>query len=490
MLSLSRKELRKLSIKEGDAEAEEAAATAIQSIARLRQAQDRHNAKVRLQKTTQKVDALEALFSAVDRNNDGSITRVELTRALHAQSPESAALQKSLCRMLGLPKAVSGPYAREVFNQVFSCIDADNTAEITIDEMRTFVADLDHLRDMHNDATAEEGEAVSAGAPLLNDEVRGLLQNIDVSPHGELNHMDMLQVLNWTSVREVIEERRRRGIVRIEVLHVEVFDLATAKRTAKKIAQKQHERTAARHAAEVAALEAAELTEEEELDLALAAAPELTAEQLEQRASDAFWEARADALMRAADTHNRNQLLSRTEIAAFMVGNVTADADDRWFISWLLEGDRGGNFGRYDADNSGEIDLGELRAAIKDWARFAKAETLRREETRGAMLARKRQLRAARAASLENADERAAEIMSVCTVAALGRASISVLAIKKYLVGNPRYQPFALWMLKDRCRVFKRHDVDKSGTIELDELEKALEEYFDEVRDGESSAGP
>jgi Ca2+-binding EF-hand superfamily protein len=129
--------------------------------------------------------------------------------------------------------------------------------------------------------------------------------------------------------------------------------------------------------------------------------------------------------------------------------------------------------GRYDSDSSGEIDINELRTAIKDWARFAKVETARKEAARQAMVARKQQLKAERAESLANADSRAAEIIEVCT-AACGGDSITVMVFNSHLLPVPKYHSFASWMLKGRAEVFKRHDVDKSGTIDLDELQAAL----------------
>ena len=61
--------------------------------------------------------------------------------------------------------------------------------------------------------------------------------------------------------------------------------------------------------------------------------------------------------------------------------------------------------------------------------------------------------------------------------------TISVFEMKTFLLPVRKFKLFAESMLKDRRKVFKKYDKDKSGTIDFDELENALEEFFDEVRE-------
>jgi Ca2+-binding EF-hand superfamily protein len=71
----------------------------------------------------------------------------------------------------------------------------------------------------------------------------------------------------------------------------------------------------------------------------------------------------------------------------------------------------------------------------------------------------------------------------VCAHNAEDGDTISVFEMKTFLLPVRKFKLFAEWMLKDRRKVFKKYDKDKSGTIDFDELENALEEFFDEVRE-------
>ena len=82
---------------------------------------------------------------------------------------------------------------------------------------------------------------------------------------------------------------------------------------------------------------------------------------------------------------------------------------------------------------------------------------------------------------LENADSRAAEIMILCEKNSGDGRNLTVHGLRTYLEPIPKLKPFVSWMLGDRMSVFKKYDKDKSGTIDLQELESALDEYFDEV---------
>ena len=74
--------------------------------------------------------------------------------------------------------------------------------------------------------------------------------------------------------------------------------------------------------------------------------------------------------------------------------------------------------------------------------------------------------------------------MRLGTANAEGPASemaITVTAMRTRLQPVRKIRPFVDWMLRDNLRVFKKYDRDRSGSIDLGELEFALEEYFDQV---------
>ena len=54
--------------------------------------------------------------------------------------------------------------------------------------------------------------------------------------------------------------------------------------------------------------------------------------------------------------------------------------------------------------------------------------------------------------------------------------------LKLELEGVPKLRAFSQWMCRDKGAKFKLYDVNKGGSIDLEELELALEEYFNSVR--------
>ena len=142
---------------------------------------------------------------------------------------------------------------------------------------------------------------------------------------------------------------------------------------------------------------------------------------------------------------------------------------------------RGSNFHRYDKDGSGEIDMSELKNAVMEWSEFARIETEERHRRRNEAMVRKRELAEERRQMLANADSRAAEIMVLCEKNSGDGRNLTVHGLRTYLEPIRKLKPFVNWMLGNRMAVFKKYDKDKSGTIDLEELELALDEYFDEV---------
>lgn len=134
-------------------------------------------------------------------------------------------------------------------------------------------------------------------------------------------------------------------------------------------------------------------------------------------------------------------------------------------MEWFIEDDYGEKFSKYDLDNSGEIDIGELRTAVAEWAAHAREATLAAATRQAAARARKQQLKEERRAMLANADARAAEIMALCVLNGAASMHITVFGMRTHLEPVPRLKPFVDWMLKDRMRVWKKYDVDKSGTV-------------------------
>ena len=224
------------------------------------------------------------------------------------------------------------------------------------------------------------------------------------------------------------------------------------------------------------------MTDDELVEAALAQDPDANFSEEERtvRLQDAYWERRADAIMAEADKHNKNRLLSVIEIRTWLdSGHLSKD--DKWFCEWLLD-DRGVNFHRYDKDHSGEIDIDELKNAVKEWSEYARLETEKRSTRRNAAIARKRELSEERRQMLANADSRAAEIMILCEKNSGDGRNLTVHGLRTYLAPIRKLKPFVDWMLGNRMAVFKKYDKDRSGTIDLEELESALDEYFDEVR--------
>ncbi len=165
------------------------------------------------------------------------------------------------------------------------------------------------------------------------------------------------------------------------------------------------------------------------------------------KATVSYWENRADAFMARADKIKRNQMLSRLEIQAFVVGNTSIDSDDKWFVEWLLEGDFGANFCKYDRDGNGEIDIRELRVALLEWAAFARNVTAESIERRRRALERKRELALERRQMLREADSRAAELMILCEKSGDGR-HITVGGLRTNVEPIPKFRPFVSWLLK------------------------------------------
>jgi len=135
------------------------------------------------------------------------------------------------------------------------------------------------------------------------------------------------------------------------------------------------------------------------------------------------------------------------------------------FVEWFIIDNYGENFTRYDVDNSGEVDIHELRTAIAEWALYAKETTAAAAHRQAAARERKLQLKEGRRLMLENADARAAEIMELCLLNGASSLTITVFGMRTHLEPVPRLKPFVDWMLKDRMRVWKKYDADKSGTI-------------------------
>jgi len=73
--------------------------------------------------------------------------------------------------------------------------------------------------------------------------------------------------------------------------------------------------------------------------------------------------------------------------------------------------------------------------------------------------------------------------MHVCLIVSY-RHQMSKLKLE--LEGVPKLRAFSQWMCCDKGAKFKQYDVNKGGSIDLEELELALEEYFDSVCDTHS----
>ena len=122
---------------------------------------------------------LAALFGAVDRNGDGDVTRSELMRALNNEAHLRVMLQK----LLGLPSKVGTKTAKESFEMVFACVDRDNSHSIVVDELRTFLEDMDHMVAMQGDKS-------------LPRDVQELLVSADKNQDGDLSPIEVIRALH------------------------------------------------------------------------------------------------------------------------------------------------------------------------------------------------------------------------------------------------------------------------------------------------------
>ena len=124
-------------------------------------------------------DAMGSLFAAVDRNGDGDVTRSELMRALNTQEQ----LRAMLMATLGLPSKVGSKQAKEAFEMVFDCIDADQTQTMTLGEMRDFIGDMQHMCSMQRDSS-------------LPEDVILLLKAADRNNDGSLSPIEIIRALH------------------------------------------------------------------------------------------------------------------------------------------------------------------------------------------------------------------------------------------------------------------------------------------------------
>ena len=209
-------------------------------------------------------------------------------------------------------------------------------------------------------------------------------------------------------------------------------------------------------------------------------------------------------IMRLADRHSKDgeltilelkTFLERTEFQGFMMyllnwrppdevnaarpdggggGGGSGDADD---LSTCLR--RHSHFKGGDSDHSGKLDMAELEELIGGYLineRETEVERKRATEARRASRDAQRDATAAAEAAPKSAAAATAyELMAIADGhAANGR--LSCAEIETFMTA-PQYVDFVRWLKRDGYRVFKRHDIDNSGDVELSELEKIVHEY-------------
>jgi hypothetical protein len=139
------------------------------------------------------------------------------------------------------------------------------------------------------------------------------------------------------------------------------------------------------------------------------------------------------------------------------------------------------NFRQYDEDGSGRMDFSEVKRALHDFdeqqrqAREAHLELLRQASATKFMLLAKRR------STMANAEKHAAEVMEVIYKKCGGASEISATAMRTYLEPVPRFKPFVEWMLQGKMTNWRKYDVNHSGSLDLEEIEGAVDEYLDEV---------
>lgn len=153
------------------------------------------------------IDALEALFLEVDKNNDGDVSRKEIMHILNEKDGQRSLLKERVCITLGLHPKICGPEARTVFNAVFDCVDSDHTHTISLIEMRNFVENIEIFVEMY--AEVHENSEVAWPVPLS---VHQVLKYTKPRKDGTLDHSQIIHSLKeHADVREAILDRRMNG---------------------------------------------------------------------------------------------------------------------------------------------------------------------------------------------------------------------------------------------------------------------------------------
>lgn len=138
-------------------------------------------------------DALVSIFRVVDRNGDGGVSRCELQKALNNKGEEGSIMRSKLCRILGLPSAVTDRKARSVFELVFDCIDSDGGATLELDEMQLFVKDMNQVASIY--AKSQSPGYDPKVDVDVDPRIVELLESSDSNRDGQLSHVEIIRAM-------------------------------------------------------------------------------------------------------------------------------------------------------------------------------------------------------------------------------------------------------------------------------------------------------
>jgi len=155
-----------------------------------------------------KKQELTEIFAAVDRNNDGRVSKFEMLKALNRR-PE---LRERLRDLLGIPSQVTSRACKKCFETVFECMDQDKSGEVDLNEMMHFLVEMDHMVAMQHDMNL----------PLS---VQELLDAADKNRDGQLSQIEIINALHkQPELRVALETRKEQMALLREEFSVDDFE--------------------------------------------------------------------------------------------------------------------------------------------------------------------------------------------------------------------------------------------------------------------------
>jgi len=132
-----------------------------------------------VKETLAKTEAtLRDLFTTLDKNKDGRITRIELKKKMASKVEEGEKIRSLLKAMLGIEKH-EGTRSHAIFEEVFDCVDVDGTGDITFSELANLVLDTEYLV-MEMNADDNKPAELAAALATVDADHSGTLTKIEL----------------------------------------------------------------------------------------------------------------------------------------------------------------------------------------------------------------------------------------------------------------------------------------------------------------------